>query len=93
MGQLQYGTPPITFDLDDATVAHLEAVTIAKLRRNEPFAVSVPDGGAGRRTAWINVSSDLVFVLDGPAPELDRARLDRLLDGANSNTGIRLPID
>jgi len=93
MGQLLYGTPPVALDIDDATLAHLEAVTIAKLRRNEPFALSIPGPDGGRRTVWLNSASTLVFDLAGAAPELDRERIDRILDGANSAAGVRLPLE
>lgn len=93
MGQLLYGTPPVALDIDDTSLAHLEAVTVAKLRRNEPFALSVPTPAGGRRTIWLNSASTLIFDLDGPAPELDRERIDRFLDGANSAGGMRLPIE
>lgn len=92
MGQLSYGSPPVVLELDDATLAHLEAVAIAKLRRNEPFSVSIPTDDGGRRTIWLNPAATLVFDLADAAPELDRARIDRFLDGANSAGGLRLPV-
>lgn len=92
MGQLLYGTPPVVVEIDDVTLVHLEAVVIAKLRRDEPFALSIATPAGGRRTVWLNAASTLVFDLDGPAPDLDRDRIDRILDAANSAAGVRLPI-
>ncbi len=57
MGHLHYGSPPASFAIPDRTLAHVEFVVLAKLRRKEAFALSV-DGDAGaRQQVWINPSS------------------------------------
>ncbi|MBN9605821.1 MAG: hypothetical protein J0G30_04350 [Actinomycetales bacterium] len=90
MGRFRYGPRGDGFALDDRTLAHLEIVTLAKLRRHEPFALSLPGEGAARTTVWINDSSELVFEFDGEPGAPNRAWLDELIDSANSPAGLRL---
>jgi hypothetical protein len=90
MGQLLYGSPPASFELEDRTLAHVEIVTLAKLRRNESFALSLdlPDGG--RATIWIGTNSILQFRFVGPRHEINRAWLEELIDSANTAAGMRI---
>jgi hypothetical protein len=90
MGHLRYGSPVQTFDIDDRTLAHVEIVTLAKLRRGEPFALTVPRPTGGRSTLWINAASTLVFDLDADPGPIDRAWLESLIEAANSAPGLRL---
>lgn len=90
MGLLHYGSPPVSFPFDDRTLAHLEMVVLAKLRRNESFALSLDDG-SGRSTVWVNASSTLRFQFDdGAKPDINRAWLDLLIEGANTAPGLRV---
>ena len=89
MGQLIYGTPSDSFDLDDRTLAHVEIVTLAKLRRNESFALVLP-AGTGRTTLWVSPVSSLQFRIDDAKQEIDREWLDQLIEGANAPTGLRV---
>jgi hypothetical protein len=91
MGHLRYGSPAQTFDIDDRTLAHVEIVTLAKLRRGEPFALTVPSPTGGRSTLWVNAASMLVFELDADAGPIDRAWLETLIEAANTAVGLRLP--
>jgi len=91
MGHLRYGSPAQTFDIDDRTLAHVEIVTLAKLRRGEPFALTIPSPTGGRSTLWVNASSALVFELDGESGPIDRAWLESLIEAANGAAGLRLP--
>lgn len=89
MGSLHYGSPPATFELDDRALAHVELVVLAKLRRNESFALTL-DTPSGRSTIWVNAASTLRFDL-GPEPrEINRAWLDALIDSANTTAGMRV---
>jgi len=90
MGRFRYGPQGDGFELDDRTLAHLEIVTLAKLRRHEPFALSLPTAGEGRVTVWINGSSQLQFEFDGDPGATNRAWLDVLIDSANAPAGLRL---
>ena len=90
MGKLMYGTPADFFEVDDRTLAHLEIVTFAKLRRNESFALVLPDASGGRVSLWVSPVSTLQFRLDDAAQEIDREWLDQLIEGANSPAGLRV---
>lgn len=90
MGQLMYGTPADSFELDDRTLAHVEIVTLAKLRRNESFALVLPGADQSRISLWISPVSTLQFRLDDGRQEIDREWLDQLIEGANSPSGLRV---
>lgn len=90
MGRLLYGSPPVAFEFEDRALAHIELVTLAKLRRNEHFAFSVdsPDG-EGRTTIWLGTDIPLQFEFTVSRHDINRAWLDELLDSANSTAGMR----
>lgn len=90
MAQLLYGSPPTVFELDDRTLAHLELVTLAKLRRNESFALSLDTGETGRTTIWVGIHSALQFVFDEREHPINRVWLDQLMDSANTTAGMHL---
>jgi len=93
MGQLLYGATAATFPLDDRTLAHLEMVILSKLRRNEGFALSIENGHGGRTALWISAHSELRFVFEKSRSEIDRDWLERLVDDANSPSGLSLPAE
>lgn len=90
MGQLLYGSPPVEFEVDDRTLAHIEVVVLAKLRRNESFACSFPAEGGGRSSIWLNPSSTVQFVFESDSQTINREWLDLLIDTANTPAGLRL---
>lgn len=90
MGQLLYGSPPESFEVDDRTLAHVELVALAKLRRNESFALSMETGDTGRTTLWISIHGALRFVFEGREFAINRAWLEELLDSANTTAGMRI---
>ena len=90
MGQLMYGSPPEIFELDDRTLAHVEVVTLAKLRRNESFALSVEGEDGARSTAWLSPASTLRFEYAVGRHEINREWLELLIDSANSTSGLRV---
>ena len=90
MGQLLYGSPPVVFEFEDRALAHIELVTLAKLRRNEHFAFSIDDPtGDGRTTIWLGTNVALQFRFTESRHEINRVWLDELLDSANSTAGMR----
>lgn len=97
MGKLTYGAIQREITMDDRILAHIEAVTLARLRRRNAFALrwtETVDVGDGRRTIWIHENADLYFEYDSAADvELDRDLLDRLAVAADSNGGINLRFD
>ena len=91
MGQLHYGSPPATYEIDDRTLAHVELVVLAKLRRNESFALTLDaEKGEGRSTLWINASSTLRFDFSAQSHDINRVWLDELIDSANTTLGMRI---
>ncbi len=90
MGSLHYGSPPATFELDDRTLAHVELVVLAKLRRNESFALTIDLPKGGRSAIWINASSTLRFDFGSETHDINRVWLDELIDSANTTTGMRV---
>ena len=90
MGQLHYGTPPEVFELDDRTLAHLEIVVLAKLRRNESFALVLERPQGGRTTLWVSIHGALQFVFGAGTHEINREWLEVLIDSANSPAGLKI---
>jgi hypothetical protein len=90
MGQLLYGNQTASFEVDDRTLAHVEAVILAKLRRNESFALTIEAGHGGRDTLWLSASAQLRFSYTTERPQVNRAWLDALIDTANSTSGMRI---
>ena len=89
MGHLHYGSPPASFELDDRELAHLELVIVAKLRRGENLAVTLPAHGGGRSTIWVGIASDLRFEYQTDQVEINREWLEQLMDSANTTAGLR----
>ncbi len=90
MAQFLYGSPPESFELDDRTLAHIEIVVLAKLRRQEAFAFSLERADGGRSTLWIGTNSTLQFRFDGGEQEINRVWLEALIDSANSPAGLKI---
>ena len=90
MGQLLYGSPPESFAMEDRTLAHVEIVVLAKLRRNEAFALLLDEPDGGRSTIWINSASTLHFRFDKGTHEINRRWLEDLIDSANGSAGMRV---
>lgn len=96
MGSLFYGSTSEPIRIPDIVLAHLQAVTIVRLRRSESFTVSWrrPDGDVGRRsTIWMHAAIPLRFVFDVSAEiALDRGTLRRLAQAAHSTAGILIDV-
>lgn len=90
MGQLIYGNSSDSFELDDRLLAHIEIVSLAKLRRNESFALVLPGSATSRTTLWVSPVTALQFRLTQGAHDIDREWLDQLIEGANSPAGLRV---
>src|SRR5215216_3269820 len=89
-----HGDLPCGFDVEDALLAHLKLVIVAKLRRGESFIVTVPaleHGCEVREALWMNPSVPIRFVIDqADAVPLDHDRLEALMIQANTVRGIVL---
>nr|WP_241985128.1 MULTISPECIES: ATP-dependent DNA ligase [Cryobacterium] len=94
MGMLTYGNGKIEVEFDDRTLAHLQLVIIAKLRRRESFVFTWTNSkivGHGRTSIWIDPSIPLQFqYLGNRSPTINRSWVDALMDSANSSSGLIL---
>jgi hypothetical protein len=94
VGKLVYGSSSRELELADRTLAHVKAVTVMKLRRNESFTVSwqrAVDGGGGRVSIWVHPSIPLQFEFEEELrPELNRAWLEALMQDANRTGDLRI---
>jgi hypothetical protein len=94
MGALIYGASLAQIEIDDRTLAHLEMVIIAKLRRDEKFVFTWNHGvagGGGRSSIWIHSAIPLCFqFLGGKEPSINPAWLKELMTTANSPGGLHL---
>lgn len=94
MGKFIYGTPSVSIDFDDRVLAHLKAVIVAKLRRNESFTFSweyEASSGSGHTSVWLNPAIPVQFdFLGSRAPRLNKAWLEELIQLANSPAGLRV---
>ncbi|MCK6080690.1 hypothetical protein KZX37_12375 [Microbacterium sp. EYE_5] len=91
MGLLTYNNST-RFEIDDRTIAHVEAVVYAKLRRGEPFLFTwnrAAGEGSGRTTVWISRGARLVFRRrwDTRIP-INPEWIARLMSAANSPQGL-----
>ena len=87
MGSIHYGGE-IEATIDDETLAHVSAVAVAKLRRREPFLLTLL-GANGRESLWVHTASTLRFgYASNEAPALDRDRLGAMMAQANRATGL-----
>lgn len=89
MGTLTYGNgDDASFRMDDVDLAHLAAVVTAKLRRREPFLLTCLSETT-RHALWIHESSTLVYGYESAeSVELDRARLEAMVQDANRPAGL-----
>ncbi len=79
MGQLLYGHQAASFEIEDRTLAHVEAVILAKLRRNENFALTLESESGGRDTIWLQHAATLRFTYSTERPH-SQSRLARCAD-------------
>lgn len=91
MGTLQYGGER-KFEIDSELLAHVRVAVMTKLRRAEPFMLTVPagDGTGGRMSVWVSPSIPLGFHIITNPTTLDRALIDALMNAVNSVDGLDL---
>lgn len=90
MGSLFYGSADAV-RIPDRTLAHLQVVAIARLRRDESFTLSWRQPGAARHrcTLWMHAAIPLRFVLDVVTNvPLDREILRAFAAAAHSTAGL-----
>lgn len=93
MGTLSYDTN-FSADFDDRTLAHLQVVIGAKLRRGESFHFSWMNeqaAGHGRTTIWLHPTVPLIYsYLGNRQPAINRAWVEALMTSANSVAGLHI---
>jgi hypothetical protein len=81
-------------DFEDRTLAHLQLVIGAKLRRNEAFFFAWKDdpaSGDGRTTIWVHPRIPIAFKFYGSrSPAINGAWVKALMLSANSAQGLQL---
>lgn len=95
MGRLHYGDDGTVAYLADEDLEHLQVVVVNKLRRAEPFLLTVESSDALEPTVafWIHEHADLRFAFDRrehAAP--DRERLEHMIQEASSAGGLHLHV-
>ncbi len=97
MGCIIYGSGiERRLDVDDRTLAHVKAVVVMKLRRNESFLLSWQwQSQQGRRISlWMHPAIPLQFELDTLEPiELNRAWLEELMVSTNSRGDLDIGME
>jgi hypothetical protein len=91
VGALLYGDRQRRFEIDDRTLAHLQLVISAKLRRREPFFFSVREDSeaSGRISVWMAPAIPLHFRYTGSRPPMiNRRWVEALHSAANSPSGL-----
>jgi hypothetical protein len=94
VGKLLYGIPAVEVTIEERALAHVRAVIITKLRRNESFTLTWDldgKGAGGRRTIWIHPAIPLQFEFDdAKSVLLNTAWLDAMMVTANTAGGMRI---
>ncbi|OAH50284.1 hypothetical protein [Microbacterium oleivorans] len=90
MGRITIGKASVK--LDDRSIAHLELVIVAKLRRRESFVFTWRHDvslGGGRESKWVSPESDIDFRFDSRARTMiNPAWVEALMSSANSPAGL-----
>ena len=93
MGKFLCG-PHIEVEFDDRTLAHLQVVIGAKLRRSESTLFSwrdSVDSGDGRTTVWVHPAADIAFKYYGHRkPTINAEWVEMLMLEANKPGGLQL---
>jgi hypothetical protein len=94
MGTLFYGDARFAIGIDDRSLAHLQLVILAKLRRNESFPFTWHKGTPGdapQSTIWLHPAIALNFDYEQPRmPAINPVWIERLTMAANSRSGLGL---
>jgi hypothetical protein len=91
MGRLHYGQDEYSADFDDPTLAHLQMIIAAKLRRQESFMMTWERESIGRTSLWMHAAIPLRFEFDQTEPvPLNRAWIEVLNSSANGVAGLRI---
>lgn len=91
MGSLLYGTNP-PLELEDRTLAHVQRVIVAKLRKREPFQVGWTfdaASGIGRVSLWIDAGVPISFRFRGSRHiEINRSWVEQMIEQTYTLDGL-----
>lgn len=93
MGRLHYGDDGAIAQLADEDLEHLQVVIVNKLRRSEPFLLTIDSDDALEPTLafWIHEHADLRFAFDHREQSpTDRSRLEHMIQQASTTSGLHL---
>ena len=94
VGTLNYGNPSFVVSFDDRTLAQLQVVITAKLRRGESFLfswLSRVEEGSGRSAIWLDPSSTIYYRYKGNRiAAMNNEWLNELTVSANRPGGMLL---
>jgi hypothetical protein len=94
MGRLIYGARGVHIEMDDLLLAHLQVLTISKLRRGEAFSLSWTEeieGTDAARSIWLHQQVELLWEYDGVRPtKLDPRQLENMATQSASNGGLNV---
>jgi len=93
MGKLMIGNPTVQIAVDDRTLAHLQSVMIAKLRREEKFTFTwtSPLGEFPASIIWMHPAVALQFHFETAEPQpLNAIWIDVLAMSAAGSSGLRI---
>jgi hypothetical protein len=91
MGKLVYSGAQFEVEIEDRTLAHLQAVIGAKLRRGESFYFNwtTNDPELRRNTLWLNPSIAVRYhYADSGRPTINRDWLETLTVSVSSPSGL-----
>ena len=93
MGTLHYGQSENGIEIPDRTLAHLQIVMVAKLRRHESFlfTVNIDGGSTITSSLWLNEAVNMSFTYSGQEHySINRQWLEELSISANSASGLHI---
>jgi hypothetical protein len=92
MGTLNYGMANNSAQFDDRTLAHLQLVVTAKLRRGEGFFFTWQHtAGNGHSSIWIHSAIPLTFHYGvAGSPPINREWIEKLTLSANGASGLHM---
>jgi len=92
MGKLLYGSAGVAIEFDDRTLAHVQLVLGAKLRRHEALFFSWRDVKGGTRgSIWVSSTLPMYFTFDSDDRQpINRVWLEALIESSNSAQGLWL---
>ncbi|WZH36216.1 MAG: ATP-dependent DNA ligase [Microbacterium enclense] len=92
MGRLIYQERTIV-DIEDRLLSHLRIVVMNKLRRQEPFMLSLPHPDHGHLSIWMHPATPIVMQFYGSRPpSIDNQLIEEMMQGASGPDGLTITL-